>query len=221
MIISSHLPKTAGTSFKAMLREHVLSKVHFDYGDRIVDRSAGAEMHRAKRETEVKVMFGSGFHRRCTIIHGHFYLTKYGFMNPASTHYVTVLRDPAAMLHSYYHYIRTRPGTNLLIQMVSPMTFVEFVSHPWFQDIFSSLLCGKRPRQFSLIGFQDSFDQFVRVFSEKFLEGQPLSLASENVGSYSREEALDGDTLALIKKLNPADYDLYNESRDVFSGYYS
>lgn len=92
MIISIHIPKTAGNAFKEMLTEAYGERVRADYGDwvgvntpeAIARREARTEKARANKDELL---------RKYDIIHGHFKADKYMGLFPR-TDLVAFFRDP-------------------------------------------------------------------------------------------------------------------------------
>ncbi|MFG0773285.1 capsular polysaccharide synthesis protein [Vibrio plantisponsor] len=154
-VVSIHLPKTAGTYFRKVLFNSLGERVHFDYGDRILDYSVDALKIRNK--SHVNVNYNYDF------IHGHFYLKKY-FDSKTSHDFVTILREPLELMISMYNYLNNREDNNILINMAKTLSFEEFALHRWFNNHITRQLSDCPLKEFKLIGFQDNLETFLKKF---------------------------------------------------------
>ena len=141
MLISIHLPKTAGSSLGTTLKEWFGNRLLLDYGDLIGDESAQSMAHRAKRKT---AMLGkvSEISTAFDAIHGHFYADKY-FEALPSADFAVLMRDPFSRIPSYYEYLkRCHHHRNPLVVAIrkSEMSLDTFIRWDYMRNLCSRLL---------------------------------------------------------------------------------
>ena len=104
MLISVHLPKTAGTSFERSLRQHFGTQLERRYADKPLHHHPLRRNLRAAREGLC------GRHKQeasPACVHGHFLPLSYRHLaRRADVRFVTWLREPIDRLLSHYHYWR-------------------------------------------------------------------------------------------------------------------
>ncbi|MDC7787411.1 sulfotransferase family 2 domain-containing protein [Rhodoplanes sp. TEM] len=133
-LLSVHVPKCAGTSFRAWL-ESVFPgpQLLLDYDDRPIDPSSPMNTATAA--------FLAACHARplaasVRAVHGHFWIRKYDHVLAARR--ITVLRHPLARtLSHYYFWLETPPHGHALHDRVlgERMTLLDFAALPqmrWF-----------------------------------------------------------------------------------------
>jgi len=103
VLISVHMPKTAGSSFQATLEAHYGDSLTLRYQDRPLHRSALSRNFDASwnciRNRGGRAQELSG------CIHGHFLPLRYRLLGShPHVQFVTWLREPAQRLLSHYHY---------------------------------------------------------------------------------------------------------------------
>ena len=96
-IVSVHIPKTGGVTFREILEKLAEGHIHYDYGDRPLSPPALAERVR-RRFRRVTVP------PETRVVHGHFLAAKYARVFPEAP-IVVWLRQPLQRLSSHYNYI--------------------------------------------------------------------------------------------------------------------
>ena len=201
MLISLHLPKTAGTSFGDSLRLHYGERLLEDYDDRPLNRSRLSRRAHAVR----LAARSSGAVRRALgpvdCIHGHFLPLKYRpLQRDASVRFVTWLRDPLERLASHYHYwmreFDEQQAGALHRQVVEEQwSFERFCLSPQLRNCYSEFLWGFAPSRFDFIGITERYSEDMARFGRDVL-GESLPTQSSNVNpdaprrSYFEDEAL-------------------------------
>lgn len=171
-LISVHLPKTAGTSFGALLKSRFGASYRDDYADGGVSVST-RERNRAAEAAGV-VIAKQGL-EGVACVHGHFLPAKYLLLgrNRELT-YVTWMRDPVARLFSHYHYWQQSYDENSSMphhrQVVEERwTLEQFCLSEKFRNIYSQYLWGFPIERFAFIGVSEHYQEDVLEFSHRFL----------------------------------------------------
>jgi len=100
LLVSVHLPKTAGTSFAASLEEIYGSKLLRDYSDIPINTPA---YERNKMALQAGICNAEKDFRDVECIHGHFLPVKYLlFSDKRQTTFVTWMRNPVERVLSHY-----------------------------------------------------------------------------------------------------------------------
>ncbi|MBK8506652.1 MAG: hypothetical protein IPL46_33360 [Saprospiraceae bacterium] len=176
MIVSIHLPKSAGTTFRLALSDYFKERIYMDYGDWIGDESAEAVDRRAGRLKELE-------HRlpdlisRTDCIHGHFYASKWTSLLD-SYRFFTIFRDPFEAIPSGYAFLVRNP------QIPQPfvkefhetkMTFREYIIK--WQNLKTHLIHPLGLADFAAIGLASDMPRTVELFKATF--GTELQLPVE------------------------------------------
>lgn len=105
MLISLHLPKTAGSSFKKTLDNHFQDELYLDYGDRPLQKN------KIIRKCLATCMFVQNIFKKSEhdCIHGHFMPVKYKYLiNNENVTFIVWMRESIdRLLSHYYFWIRT------------------------------------------------------------------------------------------------------------------
>ena len=130
MLISVHLPKTAGSSFATSLNNH-FGESHYraDYNDWPINTPKTKRRYQAIKDffLNQKRDF-SGI--EC--IHGHFLPLKYlGLRNDSDTKYITWMRDPIQRMASHYHFWKRTYNPEK-----SPALHTRMVQEDWTLERF-------------------------------------------------------------------------------------
>lgn len=203
-----HIPKSGGTSLSEALHAAVPLGRHIGEIPANTTRRAAAILHSdadderafyddGARSAEVfalrEAMLLSFMANDCALVHGHAL-----FSSRADRHfgdrykYVTMLRDPAARVVSNYRaakragyvgeefgaYLDSRIGRSHATHNLRYFSGRDFVPS---DDVAAALAEAKRNiDRFSVIGFVDDMDAFVKRFEEVF--GARLAIGRYNVG---------------------------------------
>jgi hypothetical protein len=214
MILSIHLPKTAGSSFRESLQQHFGSALHLDYRDKPLDCPREQAKARALDHDLQAVDFAD-----TACVHGHFLAGKYaGLAESMPLQLVTWLRHPVQRLCSHYYYWRQAPGdqpiTALRRQLLAEdWSLREFALCPRLQNIYSEFLCGVALQSFSFVGISEFYSDDLQQFSQQML-GVELEPRSVNVGSRADGEnyEIDAQLCAEIEAFHALDLQLYQDA---------
>lgn len=211
MIISVHVRKCAGSTFRRSLENYYGSRVCFDYGDEIGSTwpssmsKRKASLQRAQENTNT-------LQANYDVIHGHFYRDKYDFM-ACEKRYITFLRDPVSRTLSNYFYIKRnldRAHPDALIVNKLGFSLEEYVQHPDCRNLQSQYLQSETLDEFEFVGITEDYDFSIDRLNS--LLGIELETATaENVNEQAAADyAIAPDTLSLIQNCNLDDLRLYD-----------
>lgn len=194
MLISLHLPKTAGNSLLLALNSAFGEKNLFqDYSDmiRIQEYLAGKlsaqETFEGQNRQDVMANY------QC--IHGHFLPAKYfSLLKKTDLKFITFLRNPVERLISQYHFFQRSYDP----QTAGPL-FRKIIEENWsleqfcfseeYHNIYSKYLLGFSYESFDFIGLTEFYEDDLLYFSDKLLQvkldSHKVNCAVDNkVGDY-------------------------------------
>jgi len=214
MIISVHIPKTAGTAFREYLASIFGEGLAWDYGLTSPDTSRSIlyclEGWRHDLSAEI-------FLRRCAemhieVIHGHFMARFYRRIVPAAD-YICWLREPVDRVVSEFNQMRRQPDPhNPTTVEVSEgrMGLGEFAALDFQRDIQAKWLQGAALEDFAFVGLAEDFAGSLDRFDARF--GISGVERPGRVNSYPPEVVADAALRDHIAALNRRDMDLYDEA---------
>jgi len=191
-LISIHIPKTAGVSFLAILRQVYGNGVVCDYGDPV--RSLG----------------------RARVVHGHFPAGRYRSRWPEAS-LVTWMRDPVERVISYYYYwLDAEPHGNPNHErfMATRPSLVEFARAPEVQAEVGQYLDGVEPSDFLFVGFVDRFDRDVQRLA-RLLNWPPIRIPRRNA---TARPPVSRETRRLVAEACVAEAGLYEKMQRAWRG---
>ncbi|MBC7367529.1 MAG: sulfotransferase family 2 domain-containing protein [Undibacterium sp.] len=202
MIISVHVPKCAGTSFR-----HVLAEL---YGDALW-LNYGAIFSREQFRADVVPA-------QATCIHGHFFADAFdSFVSAESSKLVTWVRHPVDRVVShYYHFLRSPDMRDdcCCALYERGLKLIEFAELDWMRNEATRYLAGKSIEQFAFVGVAERFEESLSVFADDL--GWPLSLEVPRVNTNpDRKTAsyeLSADDYEQIINLNTLDLMWYRRA---------
>ncbi|WP_417612803.1 sulfotransferase family 2 domain-containing protein [Owenweeksia hongkongensis] len=207
-LVSLHIPKTAGTSFRTILEESFgrRSVVRFD-----IYKSGEVYL----KDKPIK---GTSLGRKTRVIHGHFsyqdFVDRVDYDH--SIPMVTWLRHPLQRTLSNYYFLnkiiadrlKERPEENLMKRM--GRSLMEFVAQEENQNIMNRFLEGADLKQFKFVGIQDDFEEELIRF-EKTMGWKGVVNRVHNATNANRE-SLTAEERAFILEANKKDMELYQEA---------
>lgn len=219
VIISLHMPKTAGLSFKRVLQEHFGKRLIEEYVDLPLIRSKEERVNSALKS---KLLFN--LYRRYNFkrkgfkcIHGHF--LPYKFTGPAATgiQYITWLRDPIERMCSHYYYwLRTyKEGKSPLLQakiVEENWSLEDFCFSEEMRNVYDQYLWQFPVENFHFIGITEFFEEDLRYFARVFLNQTDPSIPFENANKERNDKKYDLE-IGLVDKLrdfHSRDFQIYN-----------
>jgi len=208
-LVSLHIPKTAGTSFRNILKSV--------YGEEQVVRF-DIKIKTRKIDIESVPFDGSSLPAHIRVIHGHFHYTDLveQVNIPETAKWITWLREPSDRVLSNYFYLSERlreeldeekRGLNILAKM--QRTLIEFARDEINRNRMSKFLHGADLSRFDFIGLQEQYDSDLKHLAQ-ILNWPEYPVFRHNV-TRSRP-TVDPDVLSEIRELNRNDYELYEEA---------
>ena len=154
-IVSVHIPKTAGSSFRAMLEAA--------YGDRL-SKDYRRYRNRFAEDPGAREKISSPY----SAIHGHFAASKYLDLCP-DAFFVTWLRHPVARLvSSYKGSLRSQPNADYPVRMkvLEGLSFAEFAEIDEVRgEVLNGYLKGFDMNRFDFVGITERFDEDAAYLS--------------------------------------------------------
>lgn len=207
-LVSIHIPKTAGTSFR-----NTLKSIYGEEAVVRVDIEKTGEHIRVNQEDYAENRLPP--HTR--VVHGHFrptHLYAY-FPIPEEVPIITWLRDPVERVISNYYYLarrlaeeldEERKGLNILSKM--QRTLIEYARDENNQNRMKKFLRGVTLEELTFVGIQEYYSEDLAVLAELFgWASVPefkdnVTTRKYDVSSADRAEiaALNADDVALYQR---------------------
>ena len=211
MIISVHIPRTAGSSFRAYLRSNPKISLQEDYGNPIMVpslvRNSFAILGRMKLSVKPVA-------KQIDCLHGHFLPVKYkGYLGAKNVEFITWLRDPALRIRSQYDYcfqsnkaIDKSPFQNKVAR--EKWSFEAFYSDPRMQNLYSKFFWQFPLSNFDFVGIVEHYEEDFKIFCQRFFQDfNPKFTYGNRTLSFS----VDDDSLEQIRRINKKDYAIYDK----------
>jgi len=216
MLISLHLPKTAGTSFRTSLEEHFGNKILNDYADR-PRNTPPYERHQFALESSLNNVNKDYLHIAC--IHGHFLPLKYLLLaDIKELQFVTWMRNPIERVLSHYYYWRRtyNPKTAAKLQKImveEDWSIERFCLDEGVQNLYTQFLWGFPMEQFSFIGITEYYDEDFEYFSRKYL-GRTLEVKKLNTNA-NNKYMIDSSLRVKLEAFHSKDMYLYHKALEL------
>jgi hypothetical protein len=223
-VISVHIPKTAGTSFRRAL-EHAYppGAVLSDYQDHLDDPLHPFHTDPPAWEATAAA-FVHGIAPPIRVVHGHFSAVKYHRAFPAAR-WITWLRHPVARLASHYYFWKTFPIAAAPHHPLLPpiqqgrMSLAEFAEVPVVRDLARQhYLRGLDLSDFAFVGLQEHYAADLAALGKLFgWRAAPVATENRNPepGYTAAVRAVFNDPglVRRIEALNAGDMELYEEAQ--------
>lgn len=216
-LISVHVPKTAGVTFRTLLQAvYGQSAVRLDYGDRVLDPTSPFQTDPASWRAGTRREIGS-IPGGVRVIHGHFGAAKYADVFPEARRIVW-LREPVARLVSHYHYWRELPPTGHSLHrrvLDERLSLLEFARLAPMRNVVANVFLRGVPLDgFAFVGVQERFAAGLERLAA-LLGWPPVG----EVGAENRHPRSDYQAQSLhaaareeIAALNAEDVELYQRA---------
>lgn len=219
MIVSVHIPKTAGTTLQVDLRHVFGGRLLYDYDDWVeVEMTPETIRHNEHRRAEV-LANAKAIAEQYDAVHGHFVANKYLGIFPVTALF-TIVRDPYQHAVSTFEFASripdsTHPG--FLSFKEQRMTLLDFIEA--FPNHQSRYFGGLSPDDFTLIGLTERYEQSVALIEA--ICGIPMPRASvrQNVNPAKQSPAyeIDPDVRRAVNRFRQEDIELYRVACERFA----
>lgn len=218
MLISVHLPKTAGISFGSALDRHFDGNVLRDYADRSLNVSTFQRNWKTLKRSVKNVGAGQKLaHLDC--IHGHFMPLKYRFLPVAEEkQFVVWLRDPVERIASHYYfwlrdYEPTKSGALRRRVVEEGWSLERFCLGPELQNFYSKFFWGFPFSRFSFVGITEFYEEDLEYFGRNVL-GETLASSFDNANPSKESQSYieDASLRARIENHHALDLNLYRKA---------
>jgi hypothetical protein len=182
-LISVHVPKCAGSSFRvALQRAYGEDEVQLDYGDRVADPAAPMNLDPDGFLERVRAG-GYAELAQKRVVHGHFHVGKYRYYTEPCRR-ITILRHPVDRTISNYHYWQhfDRHGHALHDYMLDRgLSLLQFARLPYMRHFYERVFFGGIERSvFDYVGSVETLQHDLSALSEML--GRPLGMFQTNLG---------------------------------------
>jgi hypothetical protein len=217
MIVSVHIPKTAGMSLKYDLAQVFGARLLFDYADWPESTTPESVAHNERCGADMLADV-ERIGEQYDAIHGHFVAGKYAGVFPVTT-LVTMMRDPYQhAVSTYEHAVRTtdspHPGFRLFRE--ARITLLDFIeAFPNHQALYFS---GMSLDDFAMIGVTERYQQSVALFEAIF--GIPMprdTVENVNPSKHGTEYEIAPEVRRAVERSRAEDVALYHHARERFA----
>lgn len=210
MIVSIHIPKTAGTSFREGLEQEFGERLLADYSDRPLSDSISNRWHRLRARLEVRRRRDS-LREDYDVVHGHFIASKYSSLMTDAA-FCAFFRDPVDRVTSQYRYWLSNPDPqNRMWRKFhdQELPLERFASLPRQRRLFDLFTAGWPMERFAFVGFAEEYRLSLDLFNAIF--GVRIPYLRSNVGGM--EERLEAGELRAVEATQRGNYRVYYEAR--------
>lgn len=218
LIVSVHLPKTAGTSFGNALHAHFRSRLLKDYSDFPIN-SPPPERNRAALEAGLRNAKIDLSEVAC--IHGHFLPIKYLLLaQTREVKFVTWMRNPVERILSHFYewkktYTPSSPPLHRRI-VEEDWSVERFCLGPELRNLYWQFLWGFPIDYFDFIGITEFYEDDLAYFGRRYLGGD-VKARHLNAGENNAYQ-IDRSFRIEIEAFHNRDMDLYKNALEKRQG---
>ena len=209
MLVSVHLPKTGGSSFRRSVLEPAYgNRLLLDYEDRPLSHPASGRNRRAKTFQPSDELVA-----RYDCVHGHFLATKY-LCEKTPCEFAAWFRDPVQRVVSRFFYGK-RKGRG---EVSEDMTLEEFCELSKFHNLYAKYLWEFDIEQFDFVGITEYYASSVELFLRRFgLQRYTDVISHANPSkAVGTPYVIDPQVRELIVRTNQEDMDIYERAQSRF-----
>lgn len=219
MILSVHVAKAAGNSFRELLKASYGDRMMGDYGDWAGFNTPDATARRLERQAAMRAR-AAELAEKYDVIHGHFCADKYAGLFPQAD-YVAFFRDPYQQSVAHYYFLLRNPQRDHPEERMfheAKMSLHDYLRWDAFWNHQSQYLGGVSIDDFAMVGLSDQFTRSIARFERIF--GRPLgeeTFANVNPERGNGEYPIDAEIRRAVEKYRPADIELYRRAQEIFA----
>jgi len=200
MIVSVHVPKCAGTSFRNILDAIFGERIWHNYGTIFTRDQAVADR----------------IPRGIRVIHGHFIADAFDDLVP-KRRLITWVRDPVErVVSNYYHCLRSPDMRDDCCRLVheQKLGLLEFADLDWMKNLSTRYMANKPVADFAFVGIAERFDKSMEAFSKNLGFRRVLGVPRLNVNPKRREAtySLSREERSYIIERNGTDLAWYEQA---------
>ncbi|MBD5657453.1 MAG: hypothetical protein IAI50_20065 [Candidatus Eremiobacteraeota bacterium] len=218
MILSIHVPKAAGNSFRELLKAKYGDRMMGDYGDWAGFDFPEANERRAARTKEMRQR-GPELLEKYDLIHGHFQADKYLGLFP-ETKYLAFFRDPYQQAVAHYYFLLRNPQRDHPEERIfheNKMTLQDYLRWDAFKNHTSQYMGSIPIEEFSMVGMSAEFPRSLALFRSVFdTDLGEQTFANVNEERKGTDYEIDDETRKAVDKNRPADIELYRRAKEIF-----
>lgn len=219
MIISVHVPKTAGSSFRAILEQFYGGRLLLDYGDLPINTPAN--VRHAKALSDAAVLATSDL-SDVDCIHGHFLPRKYlPLKNTVRARFVTWLREPLSRAISHYNFWKrtynsaSAPPLHRRVCEES-WSLERFCFSDELKNFYAQFFWDFPTELFDFIGITERFSEDLSFFSRRFLQLEASCVPKVNAAPANQSRtALVAGFRERFEEFHAEDYRIYRAALAV------
>ncbi len=225
MLISIHIPKTAGNSFReALLDSYGHDRVLRDYGDWAGFDEPFANLRRAKRAAAMRARRDELL-EKYDVIHGHFVADKYLGLFP-DARFSAFFREPAQQSISHWRWQSALTDRRSDVNQEEHMevrywrelrpTVEEHLKWPFYRDHQSQFLGRLRVDELAFVGIYEEYDKSIELFKAIFGRdldaGRRAKVTLRTGGPFE----VTPEVRRLVNRYRAADVELYERAKENF-----
>ncbi len=218
MIVSVHIPKTAGTSFRTDLAHVFRARLLADYGEPPEIATPEAVLHHEPSRSAL-LADAESIGERYDAIHGHFVAGKYRDVFPFMA-LITMVRDPYQHAVSAYEYakrVEAFPHPHHRLIKEQRMTLLDFIeAHPNHQALYVGDVSLE---DFAMIGLTERYERSVALFEAIFGIPMPRTKIRHNMNpaKRGREYEIAPEVRRSVERFRAAEIQLYRKAGERFT----
>ena len=204
MILSVHIPKTAGVSIRNLLKEH--------FGPGFVTYYWTLTDAWGRNVPDVPVS--------ASCVHGHFQSDEFTGKFPQAK-LITWVRDPVdRVVSSYYYRLREPDWKHPVCQVLhqQKLSLGDYAALPQVRNEMIHFFGSKKPEDFHFIGFVEEFERSLDAMGKLLkMAACPPRHDNRNPEKTALRYELDPALRLKIMELNEQDVDLYARCRQIWN----
>ncbi len=201
-ILFVHIPKTAGTSFRAALEQ--IQKIEKDYGAKSKDTTPLIETHIYQAADN----FALSTHHVSDAfsLSGHFALQKYSDLYDVR-HIVTFVREPIAQVVSHFNHAVNLHGFT--------GSFADFYQRAPLINIQSKNLSALPLSLIGHVGVTERYDESLSLINHDLELGLEVLQQNKRIKAHKDTMSLEGSESEQLSQLYSNDIDLYQQALEL------
>lgn len=221
LLISVHIPKTAGTSLMSEFKRGIFGNYMLDYVDRPTSIRLRYLVRRLFSRFQARIN-QEKLLRDYGVIHGHFQVKKYVFLYPHAD-FLSFMREPVARVLSHYYYFKhvasknpTSVSRNPDIMRVArgDIDLVEFARLYSMVNLYGLFTDGLSLDKYALIGITERYAESIAMLNRIF--NTNIVTRHEHRTDYMQYASEYSHLLPDLKNANRDNIRIYNAAVGLF-----